>query len=355
MEGDLRRFTGTLANEISYASKVTKWATGPVSTVYFGGGTPSLHSAEEIGQLLTFVRSHWSLEPDAEVTLETNPGTVGERELAALRDAGVNRLSLGCQSFSERKLALLYRDHDIAESIACVQSARNAGFENLSLDLIFGLPGETLEEWQSDLAQALELAPDHVSLYNLEYHEATVYGRWRRHGTLVPLGEDFEADLYLHTHEVMEANGFEHYEVSNFAKPGFRSRHNSSYWLGNPYLGLGPSAHSFDGKSLRFENVADVELWRKRIESGESTVSREWRLNERDKLEEWISLGLRRAEGIRYDTAESALGEKNARALWQRARELPEDSRELSVHNFRLTPRGWFKENSVLAFLYEVL
>lgn len=300
-------------------------------------------------------RELWGIQDSAEITLEANPGTLTAEMLAGWRQAGVNRLSLGAQSFSPRKLALLYRDHTADETEKAVKLARAAGFNNLSLDLIFGLPGETLDEWRTDLEQAFALAPEHVSLYNLEFHEGTPFDRWRASGKLVPLSEDVEADLYLATHVFFTQRGYEHYEVSNFARPGYRAAHNSAYWEQKPYLGLGPSAHSFDGKRLRFFNRPDLHAYFAEIEANRLPVGGQQMLTVQEHLEEWISLALRRSDGILWAAAIEHLGEPLARRLWARAEELPEALRVWSAEHFALSAEGWFRENSVLLFLYQAL
>ncbi|MBK8127788.1 MAG: radical SAM family heme chaperone HemW [bacterium] len=345
---DLARICEAILSEVSaVCTRESSWVKGPITSVYFGGGTPSLHSAEQIGALLNGVSIMGDVQ-QCEVTLEANPGTLTLDSLRALRAAGINRLSLGAQSFSARKLHLLYRDHAASETLDTVRNARAAGFKNLSLDLIFGLPGETMAEWQSDMEQLLACEPDHVSLYNLEYHEATPYGRWLEQGLIEPPAQDFEAELFLLTHETLERAGFEHYEVSNFAREGYRSVHNQVYWEGKPYLGIGPSAHSFDGHARRFANVADLHDYEQRAAAGVSCVDREWKNNESERWEEWISVRLRRKEGISWSACHDEWGGAHARKLWEKAAGLPSHLRVLDEQCFRLTPEGWFVENEVL-------
>ena len=351
--GERQRFVQALLKEVDLAWRAYDFFDRPVSTVYFGGGTPSLHPPEEIAALLTHVQKTWGISEDAEITLEANPGTLTAEALGGWRAAGVNRLSIGAQSFSPRKLKLLYRDHSAAEIPDAVRLARAAGFANISLDLIFGLPEESLEEWKADLISAAALDPEHVSLYNLEFHEGTPFDRWRATGKLVPLSEDVEADLYLATHEFFTQRGYEHYEVSNFAKPGFRAVHNSAYWEEKPYLGLGPSAHSFDGRRQRFFNKPDLHAYFEDIEANQLPIGGSQILTEREHIEEWISLALRRSDGIRFEAAVLELGEARAQALWKRANTLPEAVRTLSDEHFALSAEGWFRENSVLLFLFE--
>lgn len=351
-KGDLERISGLILSELSAViERERSFVRGPLTSVYFGGGTPSLHSPEEIERLLYGVSQLGDVH-SCEVTLEANPGTLTLEGLQKLRLAGINRLSLGCQSFSERKLHLLYRDHTAEETRETVRSARAAGFRNISMDLIFGLPGETEAEWLEDIQQLSACEPDHVSLYNLEYHEQTPYGRWLTQGVLEPLSEDFEAELYLLTHEKLERAGFLHYEVSNFAREGFRSVHNQVYWEGKPYIGFGPSAHSFDGVSRRFANVADLHEYERRVLANESCVDREWNNSELEQWEEWISVRLRRKEGILWSDCHESWGGMKARELWAAATALPAHLRDVNEEVFRLTTEGWFVENEVLVRVY---
>ena len=349
--GERQQFISALLTEMKITAQNYSWAVGFPATIYFGGGTPSLHPPDEISSLVSMIRNTWGIADDTEITLETNPGTVNQDVLQGFRATGVNRLSIGAQSFAPRKLKLLYRDHVAEETRDCVEMARRAGFVNLSLDLIFGLPGETLEEWRQDIYHALDMNPEHVSLYNLEFHDGTPFGRWKRTGRLSPLNEDLEAEMYLMTHEILTQNGFEHYEVSNFAKPGFQSVHNSAYWKGKPYLGLGPSAHSFDGNMLRIENIADMHEYFAMIAAGMLPVSKSSLLDDQTRREDWISLQLRKSEGIRFDDAVTHLGAKETAQLWEHAGSLPEVTRVLTPRQFHLTAEGWFRENSVLVWL----
>ncbi len=353
--GERQRFVAALAKEMKLAAQNYLWASGSPATIYFGGGTPSLHPTEEIANLLSCVCDTWGNVNTMEITLETNPGTVDLNTLQGYRAAGINRLSIGAQSFHSRKLAMLYRDHTVEETRECVQIACAAGLRNLSLDLIFGLPGETLEEWTQDIYHALALNPEHVSLYNLEFHEATPFGRWKRTGRLSPLDPDLEAEMYLMTHEILTENGFEHYEVSNFAKPGFQSVHNSAYWKGCPYLGLGPSAHSFDGHTLRIANVADIPEYFRALDEDRLPVHKTTSLDEPTRREDWISLQLRRSEGISYHDAVNVLGVKETAQLWLRAESLPESTRVLTTDRFHLTAAGWFRENTILLHLADAV
>jgi oxygen-independent coproporphyrinogen-3 oxidase len=290
-----------------------------------------------------------------EITLEANPATASQRELKELIECGVNRLSLGLQSFSQRKLQVLFRDHDASDSRESLLQARRAGFSNVSVDLIFGLPDETLNEWLADLDQVLSLGPDHISLYNLEYHEGTPFYRWRESGKLMPLTDEMELEMYLAAHEKLVASGFEHYEISNLARPGFRAEHNLLYWTGSPYLGVGPSAHSYDGDRTRSENPRDFSSWRAALTSESAPATSSERITDAQQHLEWLSLRLRLAEGISYRDAVKYVGGRRADAMWQLAKETAPGLIDVRETRLALTPRGWFCENDVILQLYKAL
>lgn len=355
LPGDTGRIVSALIASMAPAEKNHLWAKDYPLSVYFGGGTPSLHTPSEISAILSEVRRVWGWNQSIEVTIEANPLDLTPKNVNAWLESGINRLSIGAQSFSPRKLTQLYRDHQVSDIHNGYKIARSAGLSNISLDLIFGLPGETLEEWTQDLKALLSLKPVHVSLYNLEFHEGTPFFRWKETNRLQPLSEDLEADMYLLTHDMLTDAGYEHYEISNFAIPGFRSRHNLAYWQSKPYLGLGPSAHSFDGLSLRFYNTSDMNAYFSAVSEGRLPIEKEMRLNERERAEEWISLALRRREGISFDDACVRLGNIAAVRLWERAAALSSSLREASSEMVRLTPEGWFRENTVLLYLFPAL
>src|SRR5690349_17901172 len=240
--------------------------TGPwhVDTLYFGGGTPSRLGGAGVALLLDALRERFVVEAGSEVTLEANPEDVTVDAARAWRAAGVNRLSLGVQSFDDAVLRWMHRVHDAAAVRCAIESARSAGFDDISVDLIFALPNEVQRSWESDLQAALALAPMHISLYGLTTEDATPLGRWRDRGIVSEAGDERYEREYLYAHDALDAAGFEHYEVSNFARPGRRARHNSMYWTRNAYAGLGPGAHEFDGGVRRWNVDAYVE-WRRRL------------------------------------------------------------------------------------------
>jgi oxygen-independent coproporphyrinogen III oxidase len=269
-----------------------------VDTLYLGGGTPSRLGGDGVARLLDVLRARVRLAPHAEVTLEANPDDVSAGEVSAWRAAGVNRVSLGVQSFDDRALAWMRRPHDGARAAGAVDVLRAGGIDNVSVDLIFALPATLDRAWEDDLARALALAPSHLSLYGLTIEHATPLGRWVARGEVAEAPEErYEAE-FMRAHEVMTQAGFEHYEVSNFARPGRRSRHNWAYWSGAAYVGIGPAAHGFDGASRRW-NVAAYEQWRRRLAAGEDPVAGSEALTDENRLTEAVYLGLRTAAGLR--------------------------------------------------------
>ena len=274
-----------------------------LDTLYLGGGTPSRLGGEGVRRLLELLRRRVTLASDAEVTIEANPDDVSPEAVAAWVAAGINRVSLGTQSFDDRALAWMHRVHDAARATDAVARVREGGIDNVSIDLIFALPETIGRSWETDLERALALAPSHVSLYGLTIERATPLGRWLQRGEVPePSEERYEAE-FLRAHDAMTAAGFEHYEVSNFARPGRRSRHNSSYWSGAAYAGIGPSAHEYDGVRRRW-NVAPYEQWRRRLASGEDPVAGSELLTSENRLTELVYLGLRTSGGLRLSEQE---------------------------------------------------
>lgn len=272
-------------------------AIGPLETVYLGGGTPSLLPSESVASLLQFVLARTPSAGTVEVTLEANPEDVTRSAARAWRSAGVNRVSLGAQSFDDRVLRWMRRSHDAARVSAAVETLRSAGIENISLDLIFALPPELERDWRSDLDRALSLEPAHLSLYGLTVEPRTPLARWVSRGATAPPDDERYADEYLLAHERLAEAGYVFYEVSNAAREGCRSRHNSAYWSGRPYLGLGPAAHSFDGRTRRW-NLAPWEAYRRALADGGSPVESEETLTDEQRELEQLYLGLRTGEGL---------------------------------------------------------
>lgn len=263
------------------------------STLYFGGGTPSLLSVRELETIINDL----PLQADAEITLEANPGTVSPAYLQELRRIGVNRLSIGIQSFVDQELKTLSRIHDAAQAEQAIVQARQAGFDNLALDFIFAIPSQTPATLARSLHKAISFAPEHLSCYSLTVEKETPLAAAVAGGELHTLEEEEEAALLIQSKTILESAGYEQYEISNYARPGRRSRHNQSYWDGTPYLGLGPSAHSYDGRR-RWWNGRDVAGYITAWQAGQAAPAGSETITSSEKQTELIMLGLRRLEGI---------------------------------------------------------
>ncbi len=304
-----KRFVDTLLLEIaSHAGSPF----APVDTVYFGGGTPSILEPGDLERLLFGVRRTFRPAPlpgGTRIYLEANPEDVEEASLETWRRLGVGTLSLGVQSFDDDELRFLGRRHDAAASRRAVELALAAGFESVSVDLIYGLPGQDAAAWRRDLEQAAALGPDHLSCYELEVHRRTTFGKRRARGELLELPDAEQAELFLITHRHLAAAGYDGYEVSNFARsPRHRSRHNAKYWRHAPYLGLGPSAHSFDGHRRRWWNQRLLARWERAVRSGDRPLEGSETLGDSDLALETIMLALRTAEGIDLARFEQRFG-----------------------------------------------
>jgi oxygen-independent coproporphyrinogen-3 oxidase len=276
------------------------WLGSPreVDTLYFGGGTPTYLAPNKLKSLCETVL-HWHpLAAGYEWTVEANPGDLDEHKIAVLAEQGVNRLSLGSQSFNDTKLKLLERDHTAADIERAVSLSRQAAMD-VSLDLIFGVPGESLAKWQEDLRRAIELAPDHISTYGLTFEQGTSFWNRQLHGELHAIDEGLERDMYLAAIDTLTAAGFEHYEVSNFAQPVKRSRHNETYWSGRGYFAAGPGAARYvDG--VRSTNHRSTTTYVERIQRGESPIADQETLSDEDRAREHLVFALRRLEGITH-------------------------------------------------------
>ncbi len=270
---------------------------GNLRTVYLGGGTPTLLSAEQVGAILSGVREIFSIAPGAEITIEANPGTVSESQLAALRETGINRVSIGMQSLSGRELCTLGRSHTAEDSFEAVSAARKAGFDNISLDLIYGIPGQNMDIWKNTMSRALELLPEHVSAYELTPEESTLLHAKLARGVYALPDESVVIEMYYAAIEKMKAHGYRHYEISNFAKRGYESVHNLNYWDRGEYLGVGAGAHSFF-KGKRTGSIPDLARYMESINSSVMPVDEEIAVTEQDEFNEMIFLGLRKTEGI---------------------------------------------------------
>ena len=338
-----------------------------IETIYLGGGTPSQLTPSQLRQLFIYINKVYPLTSKKEITIEVNPDDVTDEYAAALRQLPVNRVSMGIQTFDDQRLRFLHRRHTARQAIEAVSILRAAGINNLSIDLMYGFPGETLSDWQSDISAALSLNVEHISAYCLMIEEGTPLHRMLQHNGDCPLceqrselqgdcpqcvDEETERSMYYTLIDRLTAAGYEHYEISNFARPGFRSRHNSSYWNGTPYIGLGAAAHSYDIHS-RSWNIADINAYIEGIERGERLFEEEL-IDDDTRYNDAVTVGLRTCEGIDLNTLPKKYRDycmKNAR------RYLDDGLLELSVvgnltsPTLHLTRRGLFVSDMVMSDL----
>ncbi len=278
-----------------------------IKTIYFGGGTPSAIGAEHIKFTLNQIRLVAELDKNAEITVEANPEDLKEPLLVQLLEAGVNRLSIGIQSLQDHVLMDLNRAHSAIDALIAIQLVRRIGFRNVSVDLMFGLPGQSQQSFMNDLHQISALDLEHISLYSLTIESKTVFGR-KVHANQMPAPDEaLQVECFLSAEAYLEKLGYEHYEISNYAKLGYRSRHNSSYWAGTPYYGLGPGAHSYDGKKTRSWNISSTGKYIQELQKGILPETKEV-LKDEDVLNEWIMTRIRQKEGLNLSTYQDMTG-----------------------------------------------
>jgi oxygen-independent coproporphyrinogen-3 oxidase len=273
-----------------------EWSQQEIRTIYIGGGTPSLVPIESLRLLLHSILS--SIHPASvqEITLEANPGDITKEKIRAWRAMGINRLSMGVQSFNDRLLQLVGRRHSAEQAIQAVKTAQAEGISNISIDLMYALPGQTMAEWQADIAQALALKVPHISSYGLIYEDGTPLTQWLEEGKITAMDEELEMQMYDYLVEQLTTHGYEHYEVSNFGLPGQHSQHNSSYWNDTPYLGLGAGAHSYNGKT-RWWNIDDIDEYMAQAMRHQLTPEQET-IRAEERHTEQVMLQLRTSQGV---------------------------------------------------------
>lgn len=303
-----------------------------VETLYIGGGTPTVCSVEEIGRLIERVKQVWHVSSFKELTLEANPEDLTEDYLCELSKTQVNRLSIGIQSFVGRDLTWMNRRHTADTARRSVETAKKYGFGNISIDLIYGIPAMTGPEWEYNLDEALRLDVPHLSAYHLTFEEKTVFGKKLRKGLITPVGEAVSEQQYRLLEDRMKKSGYDHYEVSNFARPGFEAMHNSGYWHRVPYIGIGPSAHSYSGR-VRQWNVSNNNMYLEKLGSG--TFFEQETLTDNQLYNEYIMTGLRTAKGIRLSEVSSAFGAGRREYLLNESRRFL-DNGTLVLENDRL-------------------
>jgi oxygen-independent coproporphyrinogen-3 oxidase len=290
------RYVDALVTEV--ASQTPTANARAVDTVYFGGGTPSLLSALQMERILEVLHDRFEIGRGAEITMEMNPGSVTRENLRSFRRLGINRASFGAQTFDDRELARLGRSHTSNDTLRTFSDLRDADFENVSFDLIAGLPGQTVIRWEKNIDQALTLRPEHLSFYLLEVHAGTPLAEHIKLGKQPKPDEDLAAVMYESMLERAVAAGYEHYEISNLCLPGFSSRHNTKYWTGAPYYGFGCSAHAYDGQSRRWSNERDVAQYMEVIERGASPIVDRHELTDDEVRAEAVFLGMRMMGGV---------------------------------------------------------
>jgi oxygen-independent coproporphyrinogen-3 oxidase len=314
------------------------WEPSPeVQTIYFGGGTPSQVTPTSIARLLHRIGADRTIAADAEITLEANPEDVTLPAAAAWRAAGVNRVSLGVQSFDPAVLGWMHRTHTAGQVPQAVEALRSSGIEDLSLDLIFGLPAALGRDWAADLERAFALQPEHLSLYGLTVEAHTPLGHWTERGEVAPVDEDRYAAEFLLAHSALGTHGYEHYEISNAGLPGHRARHNSAYWRRAPFVGLGPAAHSGVGNERRW-NVREWAAYQRLLDAGKSPVEGREFLDDAAVTLEELYLGLRTSEGLALQQVPAPITRRWEQAGWATE----------GAGRVRLTAEGWLRLDALV-------
>ncbi len=327
-------------------------STYTVDTVYFGGGTPSYFGAKRLTELLKCIKKKYHVDKHAEITFEANPDSVDEKMLKHLHKAGFNRISLGVQSANDALLTSLGRPHTFDQARNAVAVARKAKFSNISLDLIYGLPTQTMEDWQSTVEQILSLEPEHISAYGLKVEEGTPLWQRVEAGEVLP-DDDAQADFYLWTVERFAQAGYEQYEISNFAKQGRLSQHNYKYWMTKPYMGFGPGAHS-DFGDRRYSFLRDLNLYIKGVLEGGSIVDEDDPIPQRERSSEYLMLRLRTTHGIEEWEYRRTFY-MNFEPIEQKLLEYENQGLACRIdRRWRLTPRGFLLSNFIIGSLLEI-
>lgn len=322
----------------------------PFSTIYLGGGTPSLLDEAELTKLFLYINNVYDVDRNAEITMECNPDDITPKFTNMLSRLPINRVSMGAQTFADSRLRLLYRRHSSDEVKHAVKLLREAGIKNISIDLMFGFPDESLSQWKEDISAALALNVEHISAYSLMYEENTPLWKMLDTGKVKEIDEDLSLTMFKELVCQLTDAGYEHYEISNFARPGYRSRHNSSYWHQVPYIGLGAAAHSFDLNSRQW-NVADLKLYIEEINNGIIPMERE-ELDNDTTFNDIITTALRTSDGIDLNAMETRLGKRYRNTLISAAgKHIEQGLLEIRHDRLRLTAEGIFISDMVMSDL----
>lgn len=321
-----------------------------IATLYFGGGTPSLLPVEQLELIICSLGKNFSLVELPEITIEVNPDDITPELLKQYRAIGINRISMGVQSFNDDELHMIGRRHDAQRAIESVAEMKQAGFGNISIDLIYGLPGSTLKTWENSLLKAMEMDVQHLSCYHLTIEERTVMYQKIKRGELQPVTEDMSVAQFNLLRQITQANGFEHYEVSNFARLGFESRHNSGYWKQQPYLGLGPAAHSYSGKCRQW-NPSSIKIWQAGIDAGRPAIEEE-QIDEKTAFNELIMTSMRTKWGISLDLVSTKFPQYMAHLEHQMQKYLPKQFLEIPPNNhLRIPSAHYFTSDGIIVDL----
>jgi len=352
-ESTTQLYVDALCKELS----LKKHLAGRLKTAYFGGGTPTLLSADCFRQIFGCMKDTCRFSPDSEITVEANPGTIDEPKIETLLSLGVNRLSVGDQSFTDRELATLGRIHSAEEALRSVESIKKAGLKNFSIDLMYGIPGQTMESWRESLTKAIELSPAHISAYELTPEENTPLYPLIQSRAITMLNEDLILEMYNYAIDYLARREYAQYEISNFARPGYQCTHNLNYWNRGDYIGAGAGAHSFI-RSVRAINTTDIHEYVSHLNHGKYPEIQSMILTPEDILKEFIFLGLRKTEGINLhempDLGGSHLSAKER--LSDAGKELVDGGYLESSGDFlRLTRKGIVISNSIIVSLFEKL
>lgn len=300
----VNRYLDALKREIRFYGENPRLKEYEAETLYLGGGTPTL-APEEIPPLIEEIRRHFQVSPKAEISLEAHPGALSQKDLRIFRESGFNRLTLGVQSFSEEDLLAMNRGHGAEDSRRAYHQARSEGFENVALDLIYGMPGQTLGRWEEELEEAIGMGPEHLSVYGLTIEEDTVFHYLREKGKFKETDEETQAAMYLSARKKIRESGYRHYEISNYAREGFECRHNLLYWTQGEFLGLGASASSYLGET-HFSNVESVDGYIRKVEMEGSGAESPERLAPEKQFREALVFGLRKCSGVRLSQMKAA-------------------------------------------------
>ena len=337
------RYTAALLREITHYAE--SYRDFEIATIYFGGGTPSYLPADLIEQILSAIYNSLRVADDAEITLEANPDDLKAATLTTARKLGFNRLSVGVQSFDDEELKFLTRTHNGHAACEAIRAAKRTGFNNISLDLMFGLPDQSLARWELNLQTAVDLAPTHISVYNLTVEEKTHLYKMVASGSISLENDERDYEMFMRAHALLQEAGYEHYEVSNYGRPDLESRHNRAYWLGRHYLGLGVSAHSFDGDA-RWWNTSNLEEYMQLTEEGRRPTREREQLSREAKLIEQIQLGFRTSRGLSMAAMENLSGQEFLKTF-STALEKARQYIEIKEGHCRLTPQGMFLYNTI--------